>query len=475
MKMSTYRFFIIGAFLFASIRVEASCVSAEDGDLFTDKDHPSASDSNVGSRERPFATIQKLVDSVQPGDCGFIRSSAEPYFEDVRKSGSNRGGITLDVSGTSGQRITISGFPGERPVIDVNRQLSSDGGKPMAGLLVRRASFVTIRNIEIRGARASGVLMYSSEDNEEIFVEDMHIHHVYGADNVGAVRLDRCNKCVVRNSVMHDIYDTRRTENDINDVPYGMHSGVHGYFPSESIIENNLIFNVDKGVYQKQSNEEELASHSVRFNIFRDVGSAYRLDVMGVGRPAGQSPAFHHNIIEDAGSAVTIRWKNAGTQGTDLLVYNNTLVDTDSLVAASNIRGVQVYNNAIVGSNSANSSGRVFSLEDPGEWVNQIAYMDYNHFSGDANQRWIFDRYLPSENEVTSIAGLRNLGFGQNSSSGEIRLSNSGDYSLEPAGAWDTAGRNGSPVGAVGQPVGPTSGAGLIRPAPPEQFRLSAL
>ncbi len=93
---SCYKFVIVMlAFLWA-VAAYATCDSIGSNDFFTDKDHPLASDSNNGSENAPFVTIQKLVDTLQAGDCGFVRQSNAPYFEDVRKSGAASAGITID-------------------------------------------------------------------------------------------------------------------------------------------------------------------------------------------------------------------------------------------------------------------------------------------------------------------------------------------------------------------------------------------
>lgn len=465
--------FVVGILVFASASVaHAACDVAADGDYFVDKDHPAANDSNVGSADLPFVTIQHMIDLLGPGDCAFVRESSVPYFEDVRKSGSNRGGITIDVEGTPTDRIIISGFPGERPVIDIDRRNSTDENKEMAGFLVRNGNYVTIRNFEIRRASAPGIFMSHNIRNTGITVEKMYIHHIYGGDNIGAVRLDLCHRCLVRDNVFHDIYDTRRDSNTLTDEPYGLHAGVHGYRPAESIIEHNLIYNVARGVYEKQSNYERLASNEVRYNVFRNIeGPAYEMSKQGSSQIAGNNASFHHNIVLNAESGLRIRWKGAGSQGRDVSVYNNTFINTDTIVAFSNVDRLEVYNNAIVGTNERVCCNVIFSAEDPGDGlINGVQYLDYNFFSADANQDWLFNRYTAELVVLHGLSELQAFGFGDSSEIGDLRVEGSGDYTLLPENVWSVAGRNGDQIGAAGAiQVGPRS-AGISVPKPPEDL-----
>ncbi len=71
--------------------------------LYTGK---GGSDQNPGTLSQPFATVQKLVNSLAPGQTGCIRAGT--YFEDP----------TANTSGTAANPITVQSYPGEVAVID---------------------------------------------------------------------------------------------------------------------------------------------------------------------------------------------------------------------------------------------------------------------------------------------------------------------------------------------------------------------
>ncbi|KAF3937145.1 hypothetical protein ABW19_dt0207848 [Dactylella cylindrospora] len=68
----------------------------------------SGSDSNNGSINSPFASIQKAVDTAQPGYTIYIRAGTYRPSKNIQ----------IAKSGTSSQRYTISAYPGEKVIID---------------------------------------------------------------------------------------------------------------------------------------------------------------------------------------------------------------------------------------------------------------------------------------------------------------------------------------------------------------------
>lgn len=67
---------------------------------------PTGDDAGPGTIAKPYRTIQHAVDALQPGDTCYLRG------------GTYRETVTLPRSGTADQPIRISGYPGERVVLD---------------------------------------------------------------------------------------------------------------------------------------------------------------------------------------------------------------------------------------------------------------------------------------------------------------------------------------------------------------------
>ncbi|WP_405873928.1 right-handed parallel beta-helix repeat-containing protein [Streptomyces zaomyceticus] len=103
---------------------------------------PEGSDSNPGtSAGAPFRTLQKAADSAGPGDTVSIMNGT--YSE--RSAGSNV--LTIKRSGRPGAPITFTAHPGHQPVIHPVQAWN--------GIGVYGASYISIKNLEIRGNNAA--------------------------------------------------------------------------------------------------------------------------------------------------------------------------------------------------------------------------------------------------------------------------------------------------------------------------------
>ncbi|MEM7050975.1 MAG: right-handed parallel beta-helix repeat-containing protein [Acidobacteriota bacterium] len=133
----------------------ASLVGATDYYVATD-----GSDAAAGTLEAPFGTIAHgLAAATQPGDTVWVRGGL--YLPTT--------GQTMIFAGTAEAPITLSAFPGERPIIDGTHM---PDGTP--GLYIN-TSYVVVRGFEVRNAKSQGISVFGSSSR---------VHHVEIRDNV---------------------------------------------------------------------------------------------------------------------------------------------------------------------------------------------------------------------------------------------------------------------------------------------------
>jgi hypothetical protein len=86
------------------------------------------SDANPGTISKPFATIQKAQEVVNPGDTVYIRGGVYHMSEDqIAKKEKIFADVTyLDKSGTPGKRINYWAYPKEKPVFDYSNVKPAD-------------------------------------------------------------------------------------------------------------------------------------------------------------------------------------------------------------------------------------------------------------------------------------------------------------------------------------------------------------
>jgi len=407
--------------------------------FYVDKDHVNASNTNNGSAGSPWLTIQHGVNQLSAGNRLYVKESAAPYFEPYRWAGSNYGGVQINVSGTASQPIIIEGYPGERPIVDQQLAMSTlraeteladnpNASKNLSGFFFYNSSDVILRNFEITQTNGGGVQFDPARNNKNVVVENMRIHHLYGLDNIGGITLSRTEDAVVRNNIIHDIYDVRSSSNPITSEPFGLHSGIHGYRPANALIENNLIYNVNRGVFQKTANEEGKDSNEVRRNVFYNLGhSAYSMEVIGSGAAPAFNAKFYENIVYDALAGVTSVLPETNAQSVGVEIYNNTFYNVGAAATLRGQKGIEFYNNIISGSTSVNFSA---SWNNNTGIENEIDRMDCNLYEDHAN-KWILERSSPNAEEWTSLSSWQSA-FSVDSGTGLLADPDVNSFEADP-------------------------------------------
>ena len=99
---------------------------------------PGGDDSGDGSADRPFATVNRAVRDVRPGQTIALRGGTYRLTDPV----------VIETSGTADRRITISNYRGERPVLDA-AALPAD-----RWAVTQRAGHWTVQGLEVRNSRS---------------------------------------------------------------------------------------------------------------------------------------------------------------------------------------------------------------------------------------------------------------------------------------------------------------------------------
>ena len=148
------------------------------------------SDSNDGRAvDRPFRTLQRAANAVQPGDVVWVRGGV--YASDVE----------FRRSGTASDPIVVESYPGECAVFD------GTGLGRWDRLALEGVQHMILRNVVLRNSPSEGLLLSHSHNNV--------ISHVRSHDNSSSGMLVmNSNDNLFTHVVMHDNFD----------APYGNHA-----------------------------------------------------------------------------------------------------------------------------------------------------------------------------------------------------------------------------------------------------------
>ena len=148
------------------------------------------SDSAAGTKDKPFATLNKANKVVSAGDTVWIRGGIYDLHDTVfYERYKMTAGILLTTSGESdNKRIHYLAYPGERPIFDATNlpvaagEEHSDGtpeGAMYTSPIVIAAKFLHLKGFEVRNTPMihnsnSGIFIYASK---HIFLEQIDSHH----------------------------------------------------------------------------------------------------------------------------------------------------------------------------------------------------------------------------------------------------------------------------------------------------------
>jgi hypothetical protein len=252
------------------------------------------SNSNPGTRRRPWRTVQHALDVLNPGQRVLVRGGT--YSEN----------LLMERDGTAGAPITIANYPGERPVLraagghtnDYPLELYSTSYLRVHGFVIEGASgpssadvyfeadthHVELSGNEIRDSADQGVFSERTTHHLQILGNAIHDNGPSPAHQSHGIYLEGDDQLVANNLV----YDNR----------YGF--GVHIY-PSAGrvwIVDNTIVGNGRSGIVLGAAgsttvNKATIVNNIVAFNAKAGIQSHFPAGtILGKGNKAYLNVGF---------------------------------------------------------------------------------------------------------------------------------------------------------------------------------------
>ncbi len=218
----------------------ASLISASSLNAATYYVAPNGSDSNNGSSNAPFRTIQKAADEVGPGDTVIIRNGTY--------TGDSNSVADIGRSGTSGQWITFKAENEWGAILDGRNNATRHGLILESGL-----GYVRFEGLQIQGTEGGG---FSASENTHDIVYYRNLLHDIGRNctdttggQVGFRDKESSSRMVYDSNVLHTIGRLRPNQgcNNLSTNNYRNHD--HGLYlrGSNVTIVNNVFYNIRSG------------------------------------------------------------------------------------------------------------------------------------------------------------------------------------------------------------------------------------
>lgn len=476
-------------------------------------------DTNPGTFNQPFRTIQKAASVALAGDTVFIRGNGGVYSERVTISGRD---------GTLAAPIRFTTYAGDpMAVIDQSGVIPPDGLSAL--LTLRNSDFITIRNLEFRNFKTSGTAVQQraqtpagilvAGDGTGISITGCKVHDIWqssptlnnfdanafgilvfgdSATAINAMLLDGnevynlrtgASESVVLNGNVTGFKVIRNTVHDCNNIGIdfigfeGTNANAALDQARDGLCSENLVYNIDSkfnpayggnfttggpdktrsapGLYVDGGRDiviERNHVHSCNFAV--SIGSEHQNKV--VERVTVRNNILHHchvGGIVMGGSGTT----NGGAS--DCTISNNTLVDNDTTgfgggqVSIQNyVTGTRIQRNLMVA--TAQSAQLVLKANTTGSFASGA--IDWNFYKvrsgGDYEFIW-------NNSAQSTFAGWQSVSVTSKDShstlvTGSVGLVNESPNSTSPVSDFSLTAT--SPVRDIGdaasQPFTPATG-----------------
>ena len=281
-------------------------------------------DSNAGSKDKPFATLNKANTVVAAGDTVWIRGGVYDLHDTVFFARYKMtAAILLTASGESdSKRIYYLAYPGERPIFDASNLPVATGtdhsdGTPEGAMytspIVVSAKYLHLKGFEVRNTPMvhnsnSGVFLYASK---HIFLENIDSHHNAGPGFFANDGADDGGGHVFLNCDAHDNYDPTGWQGDGENADgFGAHYQKPGQGDTTKFIGCRAWWNSDDGFdFINQEFPVVLENCYAMGNGYSDYGTKSPKNGNGHGIKMGESTlgGGRHTI------KFCVAWKNKST------------------------------------------------------------------------------------------------------------------------------------------------------------------
>ena len=316
---------------------------------------PTGNDTNSGSINAPFKTIQKAANIVNPGDTVYVRAGT--YNERA----------FLSRSGTAGNYITFQNYTGESPVMD--------GTGLGNGIMfyISNASYVKIIGLKIRNHTGAGINAQHSGAGSHLEIRDNEIYNQsysgIGGTYGHSIQVGPTYQAPLwSNGTWSDvIIDGNYIHDVVTGIPTAYNEALTVFGPTtkfqvtNNIIDNASFISIDiVGRGTKYPTDGIISGNEIK-------NSGYDLTSAAIYIDFAKNITIENNIIHDnVGHGISVNAEPSGVVTENIIVRRNKVWNNSHNISfgskdnglASNIR--VVHNTAV--NTSATSGYRNYAL-----------------------------------------------------------------------------------------------------------------
>ncbi len=340
---------LLGAFVLTLIPLHANALELEKNVFYVSSN---GDDSNDGTLDAPWRTIQRAADKMEAGDTVYVREGKYSEFVHITVSGSQEDGY-----------ISFKAFPGEAPVLDGSNLTLEDGNRAL--FYLENASYITVKGFEIRNLSTNdsnkypaGILV--SEGGSDIQLVDNNIHHIKNESKKG-----NAHGILFYGNSTNTMSRIKVQNNEIHHLILGssesltLSGNIDGFIISDNSIHHNNNIGIDvAGFYgacqsncRDQVRNGKIANNQV-YNNSSGNNPAYKGSNSAAGIYADGSTdiVIENNLVYNNDFGIELASENNGKQTSYITAKNNIIYNNNGagiIIGGANQSNGGAYKNVI--------------------------------------------------------------------------------------------------------------------------------
>lgn len=339
---------------------------------------PTGNDKNSGDIMHPFQTLQKAIMASSNGDTIYLRAGNYDMISSHAK------GILIDRSGTPDSWFTISGYPGERAVINGQGYTQSPNSALVRiGTATSGQSYVRITHVIVENSSRDGirVAQQGTQTSHHIRVDNVTINNcsyrglMFWSTNPNKAW---CHNLTVENCTINNTQSSLSmgegiTFSGCKDVTFHHNTLTHcpkimldlaNNTKNCNIYKNTIVTSTGSGIKLDGSQSTKVSAWDENISIYNNHFSGrYTAIKIGVEKKGGcKNISFYNNIINTVSSYPGVKLEGATGYSQlldNILITHNTIQVSGAgspfqvELPPTKLRNIYVANNIFQGNGSA--------------------------------------------------------------------------------------------------------------------------